>query len=627
MFKENFYAMGKKDKFRKSKFIAIYNSLEIPAIVEKKESKFLSIYRELTEELEEKKLKELDNNKKVKSKKTLTYIKIPVEKVKKIVAMYQNGLSIRNIHRELSISPDTISNILKTKNIEIRTNHKLSEETRNKMIEMYKNGFSFADIHRAIGKELNLSTIRIFLKRKKIDRLVEVKSRNKTNQITPNQKLEIARIYIEEKYGLQKIGRLFGISNESVDRILKLQGIAIRTSNKNVTVSPKQKELAIKMYQDGKGVYLIHKELKLSRKKVESILSENNIFIKRFKGLAIIDDETCNKIVELFRTTEDTKFIAKEVNLDEKKVIHFLEKNKYLKKQEDDYTPIGFNQELKDKIMNLYNSGIDLMSISKKLGISYFTTYKYAKFRLKKENTTKEYTNIEEALKDPRKVYRLKLNNNDLDNIPEVIFGFHNLEQLTITGGLIKEVPKGIKNLTKLKELNLSGNIIEKLSPYIKRLKKLEILNLSENRLEILPIELKELQNLEYLDLNSNLLKKVYSSILSISNLKHLNISENGILRLPLDIDRLHRLQILEVRKNQLGSLPPNIGKLKNLEILDLSSNKIELLPEQIVELKALRFLYMKENCLYNLSKKQKKFILGLEDVFIDKELEKILKK
>lgn len=625
--------MEKKGKLKNSNFIDIYNSLESNKAIKSKRSSFIDIYIKITSSDQNYIESDLDSKgslpkiKKEKKKRSEIILKLSLEKTKKIIDLYKSGLSIRQIHKETGVGPETISTTLKAKNIEIRTNHKLPEETRVKMIEMYENGSSFADIHRSIGKALNFSTVRTFLKRKKIDRLVEVKSRGKTHQITDEQKKEIAKIYIEEKYGLQKIGRIFGISNESVERILKLQGVPIRTSNKNVVVTAKQKELAVSMYKEGKGVYEIHKALKLSRKKVESILNENRIFIKKFKGLAVIDNETCNKIVDLFRTTEDTAFIAKEVKIDEKKVVNFLIKNKYLKKQEDDYTPVGYTQEIKDKIIELYNSGMDLMTVSKQLGISYFTTYKYAKFRLKKENTSKEFTNIDEAAKDPRKVYCLRLENCDIDSIPDIVFSFHNLDQLTITGGLIKEIPDGIKNLTKLRTLNLSSNTIETISPYIKRLKKLETLNLSENKLDILPTEFKELQSLENLDLSFNALKKVYACILSLSNLKHLNITGNDILRLPLDIDRLDRLQIFEVKKNYLGSLPNNIGKLKNLEIFDLSSNRLETLPEQIVELKALRFLYMKENSLYNLSKKQKDFLLNLEDVFIDKELESLIKK
>ena len=66
------------------------------------------------------------------------------------------------------------------------------------------------------------------------------------------------------------------------------------------------------------------------------------------------------------------------------------------------------------------------------------------------------YNNLEEALKTPAEIKRLKLRN--LDSLPASIGLLINLEELDLSKNKLTYLPKEIGNLKKLKELILFRN-------------------------------------------------------------------------------------------------------------------------------------------------------------------------
>ena len=72
--------------------------------------------------------------------------------------------------------------------------------------------------------------------------------------------------------------------------------------------------------------------------------------------------------------------------------------------------------------------------------------------------TKKTYTNWEQAVKEPEKVYRLNLSNQSLHLDSPLWSKFKNLEYLNLSNDHLKTLPKGITNLKKLKVLEISGN-------------------------------------------------------------------------------------------------------------------------------------------------------------------------
>ncbi|MDO6381834.1 leucine-rich repeat domain-containing protein [Leptospira santarosai] len=76
------------------------------------------------------------------------------------------------------------------------------------------------------------------------------------------------------------------------------------------------------------------------------------------------------------------------------------------------------------------------------------------------------YKNLEEALRNPDKVFVLKMKGTErkkLVTLSREIVRFQNLKELDLEGNQLKEFPKEIGNLKNLKLLHLNGNLLETL--------------------------------------------------------------------------------------------------------------------------------------------------------------------
>lgn len=119
----------------------------------------------------------------------------------------------------------------------------------------------------------------------------------------------------------------------------------------------------------------------------------------------------------------------------------------------------------------------------------------------------KWYTNIGEALRNPREVYKLTLSGQKLKEIPTTVFRLPNLQVLDLSDNKLKELPGRIADLEHLEVLLLTGN-----------------------KLRVLPDEIKQLDNLVELYLRSNRLVEVPAWVGGLSLLRKLDISYNQLL-------------------------------------------------------------------------------------------------
>ena len=165
----------------------------------------------------------------------------------------------------------------------------------------------------------------------------------------------------------------------------------------------------------------------------------------------------------------------------------------------------------------------------------------------------KEYNSIEEALKNPEKVYRLNLSNQKVQVPKDAWSKFVNLEFLSFKNDHLEEIPQEISLLKKLKVLDLSGNDFT-----------------------TLPKSFSELYNLEELFLNDE---------------KKFNLNANIDI-----ISFLPRLKILHLENDSLNRLPKSIFKLNHLEKLFLNSNSFSEIPDELRSLNHLQYLDMKDN-------------------------------
>jgi len=134
------------------------------------------------------------------------------------------------------------------------------------------------------------------------------------------------------------------------------------------------------------------------------------------------------------------------------------------------------------------------------------------------------YESLEEALKEPEKVYRLHLKKQKLTEFPKDILKLTNLQELDLTKNKLKEIPEEISQLTNLQTLNLSKNQLELLPSSIGQLKNLKVLIVNQNELVGLPNTIGDLENLKYLDLWSNNISYWPEQLANLKNLKTMDL-------------------------------------------------------------------------------------------------------
>jgi len=146
--------------------------------------------------------------------------------------------------------------------------------------------------------------------------------------------------------------------------------------------------------------------------------------------------------------------------------------------------------------------------------------------------TYQEYTDLEEALKNPDNVIKLSLRKKKYKEFPKEIFKLKNLQYLDLSKNSIKELPDSIVQFKFLQYLIVSKTGLERLPANIGQLKSLKYLSVNQNELERLPFSFGELENLEYADLWSNNLD-YFPETMNANNLKKLKTVDLRNILIP----------------------------------------------------------------------------------------------
>lgn len=191
------------------------------------------------------------------------------------------------------------------------------------------------------------------------------------------------------------------------------------------------------------------------------------------------------------------------------------------------------------------------------LTFCFDTKYSYA------QTLDKEYTRLEDALKEPDKVIKLNLENQANTDVLKQIYKFKNLEYL-----------------------NLRHTGINALPDNINALKNLKVLDLGDNNLTILPKSFSDLKNLTelYLDHEKDLkLGEDFEILSRLQSLRILHLENNNITKLPKNLNKLNQIEQLYLNDNRLKEIPFEIKGLKNLKFLDIHHNPI-IVPVDVIK-------------------------------------------
>lgn len=150
------------------------------------------------------------------------------------------------------------------------------------------------------------------------------------------------------------------------------------------------------------------------------------------------------------------------------------------------------------------------------------------------------FYSLNAALKNPEKVYKLRLQKQKLESIPDEVFMFKNLRTLDLSKNNIKDIDTRIAELKYLENLDLSKNEIDTFPEVICEIRKLKVLKMSRNNMEEIPVQIENLGFLETLELWDNDFSVFPESMSNLKSLKSLDL--RGIIIESSEMNRLEDL-------------------------------------------------------------------------------------
>jgi len=196
------------------------------------------------------------------------------------------------------------------------------------------------------------------------------------------------------------------------------------------------------------------------------------------------------------------------------------------------------------------------------------------------------YMDLQEALKNPDRVYRINLIAQNLSQFPPELKSFPNLTNLDLYQNRIRAIPSWISEIKNLKNLDLSFNLIDTLPTALFQLSKLTKLDLKYNHLNNLSLGFGKLANLRDLDLSSNALDRLPDDFGELKKLTFLAIEKDGFKEAPKVIFSIKSLQTLHLYSNDISNISDSIAALTNLTELSGDANRLS--SKQIEHLRAI---------------------------------------
>ncbi len=244
-------------------------------------------------------------------------------------------------------------------------------------------------------------------------------------------------------------------------------------------------------------------------------------------------------------------------------------------------------------------------------------------------NEKQVYKSLDDAFKNPLKVFRLDLSNTKLESLPDEISKFKNLHELKLDNTFITSLPESIGELNYLTILSIQhlkeqNTNLKKLPSSLSKLKNLEFANLiglpnldfpsafnylssslrlnnialMNNNLKELPEEINKLKFIEMIWLGKNPdlnLKTTLEKLSRNVRLKKMGHGSNYFSYIPEEINKLNKLELLWLNKNDFNFFPDLTG-LPKLNSLILSNCGIKEIPDTLRTYQSLEYLSLSGN-------------------------------
>ncbi|MCU0450658.1 MAG: leucine-rich repeat domain-containing protein [Bernardetiaceae bacterium] len=253
----------------------------------------------------------------------------------------------------------------------------------------------------------------------------------------------------------------------------------------------------------------------------------------------------------------------------------------------------------------------------------------------------------------PDTIKLLEINDPELTQVPEWVYGCTNLRGLSLKGTRIRHLPARLGQLSQLCTLNWNGSAM----PWLKYLPKSEpdtafmarfdratevqkkVLwdSMTQARAKAMTeakaawqkaeanhptdeLTFDRLDNITFLDLSEPGLAQLPPTLTNLPNLEVLSLNHNGLTAVPRQLKKLTKLTALYLNYNQItlrrGSLRP-LRKARNLQNLTLAYNRITQIPRSVRHLKSAHELIFSGNALTDIHPKISKLQPNLKHLLL----------
>lgn len=177
--------------------------------------------------------------------------------------------------------------------------------------------------------------------------------------------------------------------------------------------------------------------------------------------------------------------------------------------------------------------------------------------------------------------------NNKFNHFPDNLKGFYMLQYLELQHTSIDSIPASIAYLSRLQSFKF-GNTDDtlKLPTTLKFLKNLKDISIENCVLDSFPKQLFSIPSLNYINLSNTNTAYFTKHFERFKNLEVLVIENNPIDKIPFEIYKARKLRLISFRGNKLTRIPDSMSQLENLSLLDLRGNPID--PSEIEKIRAM---------------------------------------
>jgi len=247
--------------------------------------------------------------------------KTPEKKHRRIVQLYESGLSCRDIAKQFGYSAEGIRAILQKHDVEMRPAHahgRFSEADCRKMAKLYKQGHSRTKI--AARFDCDPATLNRVLRLQG----VEIRPEPPRHVTTRKERERIVRLH-HQGVSRSEIAAKIGCVQQTVSEILRKHGIRMRVHGSCVYSDEDQQRIA-GLYQAGISMERIAADFDCKRSTVESVLRKRGVKIRPPGSQGLFTMKLRARILTLYKAGFSGTEIAAKFDCDLKMVASVVER-------------------------------------------------------------------------------------------------------------------------------------------------------------------------------------------------------------------------------------------------------------------------------------------------------------